>query len=147
MGKELTYAELKAQLDAANKKLEEQKNLFGVNGKPMVQLPNGDLWRGHVHVEPNTEIIDFPDEVTPDEADVAIEKALEAIKSQATIKGGLKQSTCNWCGNQTQGVKAVENMRYHLRTQHKGALTQTDEKALLMKSLGDAQAQLAHQAS
>jgi hypothetical protein len=91
--------------------------------RPLVLLPNRDLWRGYsreVPELPNVEATSLPRPFQK------LDEAVESILQNA--KGG-HQLTCVWCGTQFP-VQAVKQLREHLKDQHPSQVNPPTEKDL-----------------
>ena len=80
----------------------------------LTQLPNGDLWRGFVHVDADP--TQTADSDTPVVLDPELNDAMEAIVKSS--KG--PELTCLWCGYQCSH-REYDTMQAHVQKQHKDA--------------------------
>lgn len=83
--------------------------MSNVDVRPLIPLPNRDLWRGHVYkYRPNAGNVDGTVQNRPF---AKIDAAMAAILSHAAGNATL---TCLWCGMQN----GTEEMREHLKSAH-----------------------------
>ena len=90
----------------------------------LIQLPNKDLWRGHVRnpkVAPETDVV-AEEEQNP--LNRAMANVLKASKGASTL-------TCLWCGMQFD----EKGMREHLKERHQSVLNPATNAELALASV------------
>lgn len=82
--------------------------------RPLLQLPNGDLWRGCVITDPEVPAADA--ELVPESAQNPLNRAMAQILKASPV--GSRELTCIWCGLQSD----ERYMRAHLKESHKSVI-------------------------
>ena len=105
--------------------------------RELIQLPNGDLWRGY-RDEPSAIAIAEIAEVITEEAADPVNRAMANILKAAK---GSRNLSCLWCGQQFD----ERAMRAHLKTAHATAigLDRPSDAQVLVAQLKETQTELA----
>lgn len=93
-----------------------------VSNRELVQLPNGDLWRGH---DRNLTREDNVDKTNAPRPFAKIDEAMSAILKNAK---GHRDLTCLWCGLQS----GDKEMREHLKKDHASVVNPPSDEQLIM---------------
>ena len=102
--------------------------------KPLVQLVNKDLWRGHERAPKLRENV-----IVPDNTPRPFAKIDEAMASILNAAKGANILTCSWCGFQT----GDKDMREHLKKNHASVVEPpTNEQLALAAQLNKVNADL-----
>lgn len=88
---------------------------------PMVQLINGDLYRGFVYNPVARENVEKTDAPRP------FAKIDEAMASILKASKGAKELTCTWCGFQSSDTQ----MREHLKKNHPSVVEPPSDEQIM----------------
>lgn len=95
--------------------------------RALVQLPNGDLWRGYERTAKTEDNV-----AMPADAPRPFAKIDEAMSNIQIAAKGNSTLTCTWCGLQGDG----KQMREHLKTSHPSIVQPpTDEQLAVAASI------------